>query len=322
MLEKHPRREDFVEIQARDASFQELAWIHEEDYIRSIRETSKRSFTMLDPDTSACAESFAAAVRAAGGTIEGVEAVLSGSQRSSFSFVRPPGHHAEAARAMGFCLFNNVAIAATYAVEKRNIDRVLIIDWDIHHGNGTMHSFYNSRKIMYFSVHQYPHYPGTGLVTDVGVGEGKGFTVNVPLPGGQGDAEYLAVFQRVFIPIARQFEPELILISAGFDAHEYDPLAGMALSSQGYGAMTEAVMVLAKECCAGRIACVLEGGYDLTALAEGTASVLSVLSGQKEGEEKEKEQDDVTQVRDPFTLEAIEQVLSAHRPYWSLSDHT
>ncbi|MBW8004000.1 MAG: histone deacetylase, partial [Planctomycetes bacterium] len=280
MLADFPFKNRLSDIPARDATEDELGWVHDRQYIKRIEQTRERSFTMLDPDTGATSHSYAAAVRAAGGTIEAVRAILSDRFNNAFAFVRPPGHHAEADRAMGFCLFNNAAIAAQYAIHGHGLNQVLILDWDVHHGNGTMHSFYDSKQVLYFSVHQYPHYPGTGGVNEIGNGAGKGYTVNVPLDGGQGDSDYMAVFRSIFQPIAREFAPQLMLISAGFDAHGEDPLASMRLSSNCYGAMTAAMKEVAEECCKGRIAVVLEGGYNLSALSEGVASVLLALLDQ------------------------------------------
>ncbi len=280
MLSNFPLKDRIEDIPARDATLEELAWIHEESYIRRIERTSENRFTVLDPDTSASADSYAAALRAAGGVLEAVEAVFSGCCRSAFALVRPPGHHAEAGRAMGFCLFNNAAIAAMYALRRHECKRVLIVDWDVHHGNGSMHSFYNSPEVLYFSVHQYPHYPGTGRVEEIGGGEGRGYTVNIPLSAGQGDEAYLFVFEEILAPLARGYNPQLILVSAGFDAHRDDPLAGMTTTSKGYGLLAAILHDLAAECCGGRIVFTLEGGYNLKALADSTASVLGVLAGE------------------------------------------
>jgi acetoin utilization deacetylase AcuC-like enzyme len=277
MLSEFPLKENLIDIAPRDASFQELAGIHEESYIRRIEQTQERDFTVLDPDTSATSDSYAAALRAAGGTLAATEAVLSGSYPAAFAFVRPPGHHAEAGRAMGFCLFNNIAIAAMCAIRQHGLQRVLIVDWDVHHGNGTMHSFYETDEVLYFSIHQYPHYPGTGRTDEIGRGAGQGYTVNVPLYGGQGDEEYIYLFRQLLVPLSRAYAPQLILVSAGFDTHRNDPLAGMQLSSRAYGRMASILQELSNECCPGRLAFTLEGGYDHEALSEGVASVLSAL---------------------------------------------
>ena len=316
MLDSFPARERLVTVPARDATTEELGWVHESRYIKRIERTKDSDYTMLDPDTGATSDSYAAAIRAAGGTVEAIEAVMSGRVSSAFAFVRPPGHHAEAARAMGFCLFNNVAVGACYALNRHGLSRVLIVDWDVHHGNGTMHSFYDSRQVLYFSVHQFPHYPGTGRVSDVGSAKGKGFTVNVPLPGGQGDEEFLAVFRNVFAPIAREFAPELILISAGFDTHQYDPLAGMGVTSPGYGKMTRRIMAVAEECCGGRIAVVLEGGYNLKALTEGVSSVLeALLSEQSVADDSTAAADSAA--ADAATKSVLDEVIAVQSSYWS-----
>ena len=277
MLSDFPLKDHLQDIPPRDAAFEELAWIHEKSYIRRIEQTQGSSFTVLDPDTSATSDSYAAALRAAGGTMAAAEAVLSGRFPAAFAFVRPPGHHAEAGRAMGFCLFNNIAIAAMYGLRSHGLKRVLIVDWDVHHGNGTMHSFYETDEVLYFSVHQYPHYPGTGRIEEIGRGGGLGYTMNVPLYGGQGDADYIYVFHEVLLPVAREYSPQLILVSAGFDTHRNDPLAGMGMSGGAYGRLTEILRNLAEGCCPGRLALTLEGGYNQTALSDGVASVLSSL---------------------------------------------
>ena len=277
MLAAFPRRRELEELPARDATFAELARVHTESYIPQIEATQERERTVLDPDTSANRDSYAAAVRAAGGAIVAVDAVLDGRASGSFAFLRPPGHHAEANQARGFCIFNNIAVAAAHALQSIDLERVLIVDWDVHHGNGTMHSFYDSPRVLYMSIHQYPHYPGTGRLEEIGRGDGRGHTVNVPLPGGQNDGDYLSVFRELFVPIGREYAPQLILVSAGFDVHRHDPLAGMDVSNRGFRMMTGMLRDLAGECCPGRLAVMLEGGYDHMALTEGVASVLEAL---------------------------------------------
>lgn len=320
MLARFSPKEGLEDIPARDATSDELAYVHEPVYIRRIADTAGGGVTMLDPDTGAGARSYAAAVRAAGGTVAAVDAVVGGGYAGAFALVRPPGHHAEAGRAMGFCLFNNVAVAAEHALRKIGLSRVLVIDWDVHHGNGTMHSFYDSREVLYFSVHQYPHYPGTGLPEESGSGLGRGFTVNVALPYGQGDAEYIAVLSRVLVPVALEYEPELILVSAGFDVHESDPLAGMGVTYRGFEEMTKLVMHVGRACCPGRVVHVLEGGYDLQVLDRGVETVLRTMldAGETDEDVATGEEGPRTAGQSPGSAAdaVLERVLAHHRGYW------
>jgi len=271
---------ELVDLPARDAAREELAWVHREPWLTAAQRTRGARRTVLDPDTSTNARSFDAAVRAAGGVISCVEAVAQGGLAGAFALVRPPGHHAEADRAMGFCLFNNVAVAAEYALRRRGLERVLVVDWDVHHGNGTMHSFYGTDRVLFFSTHQYPHYPGTGRVEETGSGDGLGFTVNVPLPPGQGDADFAAIFSRVLLPVAREYAPQLILVSAGFDIARGDPLGDMLVTGPGFARLAHMLMDLAEGCCPGQLVFALEGGYRLDALAEGVTSVIGALAGE------------------------------------------
>jgi acetoin utilization deacetylase AcuC-like enzyme len=211
--------------------------------------------------------SLTAAYLAAGGALASVDAIISKQVDHVFCAVRPPGHHAEAGRAMGFCLLNNVAIAARYVQKRYGLQRVLIVDWDVHHGNGTQHSFEDDSSVLFFSTHQYPHYPGTGRATERGQGAGEGFTIDVPMEAGEGDEEYRAIFQKSLVPAADAFKPEFVIVSAGFDAHKDDPLASMGLTEEGYADLTGIVAGIAKRHASGRILSSLEGGYNLPALA-------------------------------------------------------
>ena len=278
MLLRFAGRDHLVPVEARDATPEELSWVHEERYLSRIAATRGVPHTALDPDTSANAHSWAAAVRAAGALLSGVEAAAAGGHAAAFALVRPPGHHAEPDRAMGFCLLNNVAVAAEFARRRLGRDRVLIVDWDVHHGNGTMHSFYDTDGVLFFSVHQYPHYPGTGRMEETGSGAGRGYTLNVPLPPGQGDEEYAALFEQVLLPVARQYRPQLILVSAGFDVARGDPLASMEVTERGFAAMTGVVLRLARECCPSQLVFALEGGYEHSALSNGVSAVLQTLT--------------------------------------------
>jgi len=260
------------------ASTEWLTTIHTPEYVREVEQACERGDGVLHSrDTPLSARSFEVACLAAGGVLTAVDAVLAGEVRSAFCAVRPPGHHALANRSMGFCLFNNVAVGARYAQRKHGLKKVLIVDWDVHHGNGTQAAFDEDPTVLYFSTHQHPCYPGTGSAEERGTGEGTGYTVNVPLPAGAGDAEYLRVFREVLKPQALAFHPDFVFVSAGFDAHEADPLGGMKVTTNGFAELTAVVREIAEECCAGRLVSVLEGGYDLDALADSVAAHLSVL---------------------------------------------
>ena len=266
-------------LEPRDATVDELSAVHRPAYIDRVRSAAETGRGWLDPDTYVGARSYDAAVRAAGGLLCAVDAVLAGEVDNAFALVRPPGHHAVADRAMGFCLFNNVAIAARHALQQHGLDQVLIVDFDLHHGNGTQEAFYEENHVLYFSTHQYPYYPGTGHWQETGRGVGKGYTVNVPLPAGSGDDQYRQVFQEVLLPILHRFRPQLILVSAGFDAHFRDHLASMRLSCAGYRELALTLRGVAEELCQGRLLFVLEGGYAGEALAWSLRTCLDVLLG-------------------------------------------
>ena len=270
-----------VTIEApRAATDAEIDAVHPADYRETLAAFAGRR-TSLDPDTAMSPGSWDAARFAAGAAVEAALATMSGRARNAFALVRPPGHHAEPDRAMGFCLLNNAAIAAE-AARRAGAGRVLILDWDVHHGNGTQDIFAARDDVMYMSVHQYPFYPGTGAAEEVGVGAGRGATINCPLPGGQGDADYGVVFHDLFLPVARAFAPELVIVSAGFDAHARDPLADMRVTERGFAAMASMMAQLAEETCGGKLALLLEGGYDLTALAASVRAALEVMTGRRE----------------------------------------
>jgi len=269
-----------ADIKARRASKEELSWVHTPDYIDRIEETSGKERTVLDPDTSTSASSYEVARLAAGGLMELCQAVMNKKIGNGFALVRPPGHHAEVGQAMGFCLFNNVAVAAEYLLKKHGLERILIIDWDLHHGNGTQNSFYSRKDVLYFSTHQYPLYPGSGHWSEVGQGPGEGYTVNIPLSAGKGDSDFRFIFETILAPIADQYEPEFILVSAGFDIYEDDPLGGMQISAAGFGALAHDLIEMAKKNSSNRILFTLEGGYDLQGLRDGVKEVLFQLSGE------------------------------------------
>lgn len=241
-------------------------------------------YAYLDADTPISPGSYRAALQAVGGTLAAIDAVMAGTVANAFCAVRPPGHHAEPTRAMGFCLFNNVAIGARYVQQRHGLSKVLILDWDVHHGNGTQTAFYEDPSVLYVSLHQFPWYPGTGGRDEVGGGPGEGYTVNIPLSAGRGDDEYLKAFELQIGPAVLAFVPDFILISAGFDAHRDDPLAGMRVTEEGYRAMTERVKTWARTFCKGRIVSCLEGGYNLDALGRSVDAHVSALARPPEKE--------------------------------------
>src|SRR3954466_9221121 len=259
-------RERGAEIVApRAASTEQLARVHDRDYLRRISETAGKA-SQLDPDTYTSPESHDIALLAAGAAVDAVERVMGGSHHAAVAMVRPPGHHAERDRAMGFCFYNNVAVAAAHA-RAQGAAKVAIVDYDVHHGNGTQHIFEADPHVLYVSTHQFPYYPGTGAAHEIGREAGKGFTVNVPLEVGAVDEDYRLVFTSIVLPVLRQFEPDVILGSAGFDAHERDPLGGMRLLTAVSGAMTRDLRGVAAVCCRGRIVSLTGVAYDLKALA-------------------------------------------------------
>jgi acetoin utilization deacetylase AcuC-like enzyme len=242
------------------------ASVHDLRHIRLVQAASARGRAALDPDTIVCSDSYTVALKAVAGTLAAADAVMEGQVSQVFCAVRPPGHHATPQRPMGFCLFNNVAILARYLQQHHGLDNILIVDWDVHHGNGTQAIFDDDPSVLYFSVHQYPFYPGTGAATETGRGRGQGFTLNVPLAAGAGDDTYMAVFERQLLPQALAYRPDCVLISAGFDAHYADPLAHMQVTEEGYRRMTQVVKEIAATCSQRRLISVLEGGYNLEAL--------------------------------------------------------
>ncbi len=305
----------FTAIEPRMASALELAWNHSPGYIQLVEKTSGHPHWQLDPDTGTNQYSFDAACLAVGGVFSAMDAVVAARVDNAFALVRPPGHHAEYDRAMGFCLFNNVALGAHYARRVLGLDRVMIVDWDLHHGNGTQHSFYDDPRVLYLSTHQYPYYPGTGGAGEVGAGAGRGFTVNVPLRPGAGDMDFAAIYNRIVLPVGLEFKPEFMLVSAGFDIYEGDPLGGMEVSERGFAYMARVLLRIARECCQGRILFCLEGGYSLKGLRQGVLCVLKEMKGES-----------VLTMEDAGRMEGaiegpagMEGVLEVQREFWPVS---
>ena len=309
-------------IPPRLAAGSELSLIHDPHYIRTVANTEGRPSAHLDADTGLSARSYETARLAVGGLLEAVDRLqtpnserslppnvsIGGTPHSIFAFVRPPGHHAEPGRGMGFCIFNNVAIAAEYAKQKFGLKKILIVDWDLHHGNGTQKAFYDDPGVLFFSSHQYPYYPGTGNFDETGSGPGEGFTVNAPLPAGFGDAEYITIYNRILKPIALEYRPELVLVSAGFDPYIKDPLGGMNVTGMGFGALADIVNTVAGDTCAGKVLFTLEGGYNPEGLREGVRTVLQALSGQSSRP--------AGTGASPAAEQVIRQIISVQKKFW------
>jgi acetoin utilization deacetylase AcuC-like enzyme len=316
MLEEEEKRGlPLIRVKPRPATRDELETTHSPVYIDRIASTAGKSYFRLDLDTSTSAKSCEAAFLAAGGFCELIKALWDGQLDNGFALVRPPGHHAERDRAMGFCLFNNVAIGAHYAINQFSLDRILIVDWDVHHGNGTQHEFYTDPRVLYFSTHRYGFfYPGSGGATEVGSGKGEGFTVNVPLSSGAGDSEYRSIFEKILKPIALEYRPQLILISAGFDIHYDDPLGGMGVTEKGFAGMTQILMEIAKTTAQGKLALTLEGGYDIEGEKRSVNAVLKELAQASSSDKKDLTEKEGAKNQQLDRL--IFQVKEIQRRYW------
>jgi acetoin utilization deacetylase AcuC-like enzyme len=305
------QREGLVKIEPRLATTGDLLRNHDDWYVDKVKSTAAEVRYSFDLDTHASSRSYETACLAAGGLLELCDRIMAEDVDNGFAFVRPPGHHAESNRALGFCLFNNVAVAARYLRVKYGLDRILIVDWDVHHGNGTQNSFYEDRHVLYVSTHQFPHYPGTGALDEVGAGDGLGFTVNLPFPPGYGDEEYAEAFERIIEPIGRQYDPDFVLISAGFDCHRSDPLSEAAVTTNGISTMTRSILRVARDHARGRCAAVLEGGYNLEALVDSTTCVLDEMGGDHlDGPEVEDGE---------IVSAAVTAVQSIQRQFWKLA---
>jgi len=305
-----------VNIEPRFATLEEILEVHTPRYVDRILDSANRAQVRHDPDTVTSPQSYKAALMAAGGVMEAVKAVLTKEVRNAFALVRPPGHHAQKDRAMGFCIFNNEAVGARYALKAHGLERVLIVDWDVHHGNGTQNIFYDDPQVLYFSAHRGAFYPWTGEEQEVGAGKGEGYTVNIPLQLGCSNACFGNAFRHLLWPIARQYRPELILVSAGFDIHHSDPLGSMNVTTEGFARMTALLMEMAAELCDERLILVLEGGYNPQALRDSVEMVLWELMGSSMINKEEMHQVEDAQYRE--IAETLERVKEVQRRYWDL----
>lgn len=310
-----------IEPSITKASRETLLLNHSPEQIDKAAATAGKIFSVLDQDTFTSPKSYEAACLAAGALVDGIDLLMNRKIDNGLALVRPPGHHAEKDRSMGFCIFNNVAVAAHHALKRHGLKKVMIVDWDVHHGNGTQNSFYHTDEVLFVSIHESPLYPGTGSHLETGGGGGEGYTLNIPLPGGQGDLEYANIFNTLILPVGHQYQPEVILVSAGFDGYHGDGVSSMRLTHQGFGYMAKVLVELAEEICKGRILFTLEGGYNPAGLREGVFAVLSQLAGVKLATPFPSFLDEKTEAilrkeRSPHP--AVERVRDIAKRYWKM----
>lgn len=280
-LEKQPWFSNIKIIEPRPADMFRIEEMHSKDYIRRAEEACQKGYPSLDcPDVGICSDSFDVAKLAVGGALALGDSVMKGEIQNGMALVRPPGHHAEKNEAMGFCIFNNIAILARYLQKNHSLDKILIFDWDVHHGNGTQHAFEEDSSVLYVSIHQYPFYPGTGAYNETGKGQAKGTTLNCPMPAGSGDDDYKQIIQEKILPRIKNFKPDAVLVSAGFDAYVEDPISQICLSTEMFGWMTDCLMEVAQEFSGGKILSLLEGGYNIDRLGECVEAHLLAMNKQ------------------------------------------
>jgi acetoin utilization deacetylase AcuC-like enzyme len=311
MLKAIPDQTGLAYISPRMATHEEIGLIHDASYIQAVLDTRGKVQRRLDPDTVTSARSYDAACAAVGGVLDLADQLMGGDVDNGIALVRPPGHHAESGRSMGFCIFNNIAIGARYVQRHHGVKRVLVVDFDLHHGNGTQHSFYDDPSVLYISTHQYPFYPGTGWYDEVGEGDGKGYTINIPMTPGMDDMDYYRVFDDVIRPASRLFRPEVVLVSAGYDIHKNDPMGSMEVTERGFARMTRSLMDIAEEQCDGKLLLALEGGYDIVALTESVKATILELRRTPlyvSGIETDRPNSAIT--------DTISRVKEAHKPFW------
>jgi acetoin utilization deacetylase AcuC-like enzyme len=301
--------ESLVSIEPRPAEKKDVLLVHTERLFNEVLATQEQGRTYLDEDTVTSSGSAEAALLAIGAVLSSAESVLERDVATAFAFVRPPGHHAKPDKAMGFCLFNNVAVAAQHLIRNHGLERVLIVDFDLHHGNGTQKAFYTSPEVLYISTHQWPHYPGTGTLDETGKETGRGFTLNIPLPAGMGDAEFTHLYREIIGPVGREFRPQFVLVSAGFDAHHKDPLGAMRLTPIGYAALVKEILDIADESCDGKTVFSLEGGYDLAGLEESIVSALEVITTRPAATEAAPSESALS--------ELVDSISRVHGEFWS-----
>jgi len=317
MIEQPDMAGHFMKIMPRCADRREIELLHAPDYIEQVACTAEKAHCYLDPDTETTSQSYETACLAVGGLFNAIDQVMNNQIDNAFALIRPPGHHAGKHKAAGFCLFNNIALGALYAIEKYGLKRILIVDWDLHHGDGTAYAFRDDNRVLYFSTHQYPAYPGTGAIGEIGQGPGQGYTINVPLKPGMTNEQYVRIYRKILKPLASAFKPELVLVSAGFDAYIQDPLGEMKVTPQGFAYLTRILMNIADTCCQGRLVLALEGGYHIDGLTASVKAVLKELRDETRITEDELDRvENQTEERfnpiDPLIDRVIEQI----DPFW------
>lgn len=315
-LQKYDMYNSLFHFRPEPASVDDIKVFHSPEYISRVHEITLQGGGMLDDDTFVTPYTFDVALMAVGALNQAVDIVMEGKVDNAFALVRPPGHHAEATHGMGFCIFNNVVLTALYARKKYNLERILIVDWDAHHGNGTQNAFYNDNSVLYFSIHQTGLFPGTGKIFDHGEGLGAGFTVNVPIPRGTTDAGYYFAFTHLLEPIARQYNPQLIIISAGQDAHFADPMAGLDITTDAYRMMTQSLKKIASETCGGKIIAALEGGYNLNVIGYAVGAIIDELAELEVG--IKEPMNPPANILRPQTRIALDEAIAAQKKYWTL----
>jgi len=314
MLDNRDFGDALVLIEPRYATLEEILGVHDPRYVDRVLDSAEKARVRFDPDTLTSPKTYKAALMAAGGVMEAIKQALTKEVFNAFALVRPPGHHALRDQAMGFCIFNNEAIGAHYAMKAHGLKKVLIVDWDVHHGNGIQNIFYDNPHVLYFSVHRAPFFPWSGEVSEIGAGEGEGYTVNVPLEPGCSDADYGNIFRHLLLPIAEQFSPELVLVSAGFDIHHSDPIGSMNLTPEGFARMTALLMEMAASTCEGRLVLALEGGYNPEALRDSVEMVLRELIGTTRIDKDKMQQ--IEDARYQGIAEVIQKVQDVHGRHW------
>ena len=313
---QHPAFENkWAAVRPRPATPAEIAWVHSTAYIQQVEQTSRKGLSSFDIDTQATARSYETALLAVGGVFSLMDEIHKGEASRGFAFVRPPGHHAEREKAMGFCVFNNVALGARYLKKRYGVERIMIVDIDAHHGNGIQQAFYDSDGVLYVSMHQFPGFPGTGNLGEVGIGNGEGFTVNIPLGKGRGDRDFARIVWHLVYPLAREYRPEILLIPCGFDLYLHDRLAGMRCTPDGYALLTRLLIEIAEATCNGRIAFIAEGGYSLKGIRACGLRVVEELCGLSSLNAKASAR---IKASNPVKLSILKKVFEVQKKYWQI----